>query len=158
MVAAAWSHLTLTLLNVFHLQREFKHYALAERGLKPRTMQDILNVLRRLTAFSGSEHLPDLTTAAIRAFLCHGKLELGWSARTFRLYRQYLKTFFEWCVRAGYLTANPVEPIEKPRLPQRLPRCLSQDEAKRILYAASHVAWGTELPSILGATRFSSLL
>lgn len=145
-------------LNVFDLQREFKRYALAERGLKPKTMQDILHVLRRLTAFGGSEDLPDLTTAAIRAFLCHGKLELGWSARTFRLYRQYLKTFFEWCVRAGYLKANPVEPIEKPRLPQRLPRCLSQDEAKRILYAASHVAWGTELQRIRNEAIVAALL
>ena len=132
-------------MKISSLHREFKHYALAERGLKPATLRDILVVVKRLCAFSRTEDLKALTTPAIRAFLHHGKMELGWAAKTFRLYRQYLKTFFSWCVQAGYLKANPVDPIEKPRLPQKLPRCLSQDDAKRILYTAQHAQWRTEL-------------
>ncbi|MDY7091811.1 MAG: tyrosine-type recombinase/integrase [Acidobacteriota bacterium] len=72
-------------------------------------------------------------------------MEKGWGTRTFRLYRQYLKAYFEWCVRAGYLAENPVSPIEKPRLPQSLPRCLSHREARQVLYAARHASWPTEL-------------
>lgn len=132
-------------MKISSLHREFKQYALAERGLKPRTLRDILAVVRRLSTYAGTERISALTTPLIQNFLRHGRLERGWAARTFHLYWQYLKTHFDWCVRAGYLTANPVSPIEKPRLPQRLPRCLSQTEARRILYAATHAPWRSEL-------------
>jgi site-specific recombinase XerD len=132
-------------MKISSLHREFRRYALAERGLRPRTVGDILAVVHRLASFSDTEEVTALSTPAIRAFLQHGKLEKGWSARTFRLYRQYLKTFFDWCLMAGYVAANPVTAIEKPRLPQHLPRCLSQDEARRILYAARHAPWRSEL-------------
>ncbi len=127
------------------LHREFNHCALAERGLKPQTVRDILTIVGNLCSFSGTEDLTALGTPAIRAFLYHGKIEKGWAARTFRLYRQYLKTFFDWCVQMGYVPRNPVTPIERPRLPQQLPRCLSQDEARRILYASAHASWRSEL-------------
>ena len=132
-------------MNITTLHREFKYYALAERGLKPQTVRDILLVAQRLCLFSGTEDLKALSTPAIRAYLYHGKMEKGWAARTFRLYRQYLKTFFDWCVLASYMATNPVSAIEKPRLPQQLPRCLSQEEARRILYAARHAPWRSEL-------------
>jgi site-specific recombinase XerD len=132
-------------MKISSLHREFRHYALAERGLQSRTLVDILAVIRRLAGFCGTEDVTALSTPAIRGFLQHGKIEQGWSARTFRLYRQYLKSFYGWCVHAGYIAANPVTAIEKPRLPQNLPRCLSQDEARRILYAARHAPWRSEL-------------
>lgn len=158
MVASARQHLIPFPLKASSLHREFKHYALAERGLKPQTLRDILAILGRLCSFSGTEELVALSTPVIRSFLCHGKLELGWGARTFRLYRQYLKTFFEWCVQVEYLASNPVSPIKKPRLPHRLPRCLSQDEAKRILYAVSHVHWGSELQRTRNEAIVATLL
>ena len=145
-------------MSLSTLHREFKHFALVVRGLRPATLRDILAVVRRLCRFNGSEELLALTTAAIRTFLHHGRLELGWSARTFRLYRQYLKTFFDWLVRAGYLATNPVTAIERPKLPQQLPRCLSQDEAKRILYAARHASWNSELQRTRSEAIVATLL
>ena len=144
MVASGGFHL-IRLMEISALRREFKHYALAERGLRPRTVRDILAITKRLTSFSGAQNLTAYSTSAIRCFLQNGRMEEGWSARTYRLYRQYLKSFFDWCVRVGYVTANPVNTIEKPRLPQQLPRCLSQEEARRILYAARHAPWRSEL-------------
>lgn len=132
-------------MKISSLHREFKQYALAERGLQPRTLRDILAAVRRLTSWAGTEALNALSTSVVQAFLRHGRLERGWAARTFHLNWQYLKTFFGWCVRAGYLKDNPVSPIEKPRLPQRLPRCLSQAEAKKVLYAAGSSPWRSEL-------------
>ena len=127
------------------LAREFRLYALSDRGLQPGTVRDVLVIVTRLTAFSRTEDLQKLTTPLIQSFLRHGRIEKGWGIRTFRLYRQYLKTFFQWCVRAGHLEGNPVTPIDKPRLPESLPRCLSHREAKRVLYAARHASWSTEL-------------
>lgn len=77
------------------LHREFRHYALAERGLKLHTVRDILAIVARLCSFSETEDVTGLNTPEIRAFLCDGKVEKGWAARTFLLYRQYLKPIFD---------------------------------------------------------------
>ena len=145
MAAGPFLDLTPTPLNLTSLRREFRAYALGERGLKPRTTDDILAVLRRLCNFASSQDSSVLATPLIKAFLQHGRLELGWSAKTFRLYRQYLKTYCDWCVGSDYLDTNPVEPIEKPRLPHRHPRCLSSDEAQKVLFRAGSAHAGSEL-------------
>lgn len=132
-------------MRISALHREFRHYALAERGLKPQTTKDILAIVRRLCAHAGTDDTACLGTPVIKAFLYYGRLDLGWVERTYRLYRQYLKTFFDWCLAAGYVKTNPVDSIEKPRLPQRLPRCLSSDEAQRVLYHAANAPVGSEL-------------
>lgn len=132
-------------MKISSLRREFRRYALVERGLKPATLRDILAILGRLCRFTATDRLQELTTPAIKAFLYDGRLELGWGAKTFRLYRQYLKTFFDWCHLSGYVESNPVMPIERPRLPQSLPRCLSHSEAQRILYSAGAALWRDDL-------------
>lgn len=145
-------------MKIASLHREFRHYALAERGLRPATLRDILVVIRRLCTFSETDELDLLSTATVRAFLGHGRTELAWSARTYRLYRQYLSTFFSWCVRAGYLEADPARAIERPRLPQNLPRCLSREEARRVLYAATRVPWQSELQRCRSEALVATLL
>jgi len=132
-------------MKISSLDREFHRFALAERGLKPKTLRDILSSVRRLCVFNQSEELKSLSTSAIRSFLYYGRLDLGWCEKTFKLHWQYLKTYFGWCVSSGYLSSNPVLPIEKPRLPQRLPRCLSREDAQRILYSSANAPAGCEL-------------
>lgn len=113
--------------------------------MKPRTMRDILVSVERLSRFHASEELENLTTGAIRSYLYHGRLELGWSARTFVLHWHYLKLYFDWCIKAGYVKENPVLSIDKPRLPQHLPRCLCQADAQKVLYSSSTALARTEL-------------
>lgn len=64
-----------------------------------------------------------------------------WSAKTFRNKRQCLKSFFNWCVREGLLKSNPVEKIEKPKLPQRLPRFINKEEALTVIAHAEFYPW-----------------
>ncbi len=132
-------------MKISALEREFRQYALLERGINPRTTKDILMSVTRLCRFQRSEDLEVLGTGAIRSYLYHGRLELGWAARTFILHWRYLKLYFDWCIKAGYLSENPVLSIEKPRLPQHLPRCLSQTDAQKVLYSSSTAPARTEL-------------
>lgn len=131
-------------MKISSLDREFQRFALAERGLRPNTVRDILSSVRRLCTFSQTEEVEALSMPVVRSFLHHGRLDLGWCEKTVKLYWQYLKTYFDWCVRCQYLTSNPVLSIEKPRLPQRLPRCLSRDDAQRILYSSANAPAGNE--------------
>lgn len=109
--------------------------------MRPRTLKDILRIVGDLVAFSGTSELEHMQTPAIRSFLHHGRLEKGWSPKTFHIYRQYLKTFFDWCRRQGFLRKNPVDSIEKPKLPSKLPRALPRDQARKILFSATWYPW-----------------
>jgi len=122
-------------------EREYKNFALNERGIKARTLRDILAAVRKLCKFTKIEEIHHLTTAAIRSFLHHGREEKMWKPRTYRLYWQYIKGFFDWCVKSQYIKENPVISIEKPRLEKTLPRCLSHEDALRILYHSGKCSW-----------------
>lgn len=128
-------------MNRLDLQREFKTYAIAERGLRPQTLRETLRVLDRLCAYAASQNLRALTHELVKSFLVDGRLNLGWSPKTFRVYWQYLKTFFDWCVAKQYLKENPAVGIKKPKLPQRLPRCLSHEDARKILAETVLISW-----------------
>ena len=119
--------LILDLLPLFH------RFALYEKGLTPSSIRAIQNSVRRLCTHAHCIRLTDCSSSSIRAFLYHGRAELQWSAKTFRNHRQYLDSFFGWCVSAQYLTANPVALIEKPKVPKALPRFLAKDELEKIL-------------------------
>lgn len=44
-----------------------------------------------------------------------------------------LKSFFKWCVEYRHLEENPVLPIPKPRLEQKLPKSITKQEAQVVL-------------------------
>ena len=46
-----------------------------------------------------------------------------------------LRSFFVFAQEEGVVTRNPVELMENPRLPQRLPEVLSREEMDRVLSA-----------------------
>lgn len=132
-------------MNIPDLHRQFQHYALLEKGIMPKTYKSVLASLSMLCKYSASENVSELTTPLIRAFLCAGRLEKCWSPKTFRNHWQYLKIYFDWCVKSGFLKKNPVEDIEKPKLEKRLPRCISTEDAKKILYHCQYYPWRYEM-------------
>jgi len=61
--------------------------------------------------------------------------------KTYRNHWQYLKIFFDFCLRQGYVRSNPVAGIEKPKLPEKLPRCLSHQDALTVLVHSYGYEW-----------------
>ena len=105
------------MINTSDLTRSYKRYALYEKGHTPNTVTQTLSILKRLMVFAQTDSIQQLTTPVIRDFLQIQREQKGWSAKTFRLYRQYLKTFFGWCIQEGIVARNPVTPINQPPLP-----------------------------------------
>lgn len=132
-------------MKVSDLQREFKSYALCERGMQAKSYRSIWKIMIRLCVFAETEELGDLTETVAKGFLYQGRSEKGWTSQTFRHYRQYIKTFFSWCMKNGFARHNPAERIEKPRLEKQLPRCISSIEAKQVLYHAAWHPWRYEI-------------
>lgn len=73
-------------------------------------------------------HYPKLKKAVLEFFT---SLQ-GMSATSFNLYRQYLKTFFAWCVEEGYLPKNPIDGIKK-RKNDGKPRSVDMETIKKLL-------------------------
>ncbi|ETB64111.1 MAG: hypothetical protein O210_OD1C00001G0594 [Parcubacteria bacterium RAAC4_OD1_1] len=69
----------------------------------------------------------------VRELFYIGRTERKWSANTFIVYHKTLLVFFRWCVKQGYLTKNPIEDIEKPKLENKLPFKLNKQTALRLL-------------------------
>ncbi len=47
-----------------------------------------------------------------------------------------VRAFFNWCVREGLLSTSPAQRLDKPKLPRRLPKALSDGETRALLQAA----------------------
>jgi len=54
-----------------------------------------------------------------------------------------INTFFRWCIREGYLPANPLDGIRRPKLPKRLVPRLSLEQVRALL-------------DVVGTTRFAA--
>ncbi len=126
-------------MKINDLSIQCKKYLLYERGIRPNSYKAIKSAVNRLITFSKTENLQSFDTQTIREFLYWGREELLWSPKTFRNVRQCLSSYFNFCIKFGYLKKNPVKEIDKPKLPQALPRSLTQEQAKIILaYTLDH--------------------
>lgn len=125
-------------MKVEDVRDQFKRYALIERGMRPRSYKAIVSAVQKLCVFAHTEDLRQLNTNIIREFLCQTSQNRSWSPKTFRLQWQYLKTYFNWTIKRGYIAKNPVVSIDRPRLSKRLPRCLSTEDTLKVL---THTHW-----------------
>ena len=120
-------------MRLRELSPHFKRFALYEKGMKPKTIREILGIVKNLSEEFSNPTIKSVSTSKIREFLYQRKHERMWTNKTFRNYRQYLKTFFDYCLREDYISTNPVEKIEKPKLPKRIPRCLDKQQLEKLL-------------------------
>ena len=116
--------------------------------MRPSTHSQIASTVRRLSDSAKSEDLGQFDRDTVREFLYHGREHLNWSARTFRIYWQYLKTFFDWAESEAYVRTNPLNGIAKPPVPKTLPRCLTKDQALKFLTHARWVEWTFRLEPV----------
>lgn len=59
-----------------------------------------------------------------------------WSKWTHSTYHAHLRSFCEFLVLGGFLTASPMDEVRKSRRPHSLPRPLSEEEVARVLSEA----------------------
>ena len=128
-------------MKTSHLQNEFKMYALFEKGMRPKSYKSIMASVHMLCHYTKTEELNDLTKDVIKSYLYYGVGERGWSPKTFRNHLQYLKSFFDFCLQQKYVSDNPTIAINKPKLKKSLPRCISTEDAKKVLYHTTWYKW-----------------
>ncbi len=145
-------------MNYNDLLPQFKKHILIGKGAKSKTYKAILSSLNLLSNYSKTEKLKDFTESCVRTFLFTCSEERIWSPKTFRNNWQCLKTFFDWCVKSGYLKTNPVINIERPKLPKYLPRSISREDIKKVLMETAWYQWPIELEKTRNMAIISTLL
>lgn len=139
-------------MNVSDVSYQFKRYALHERGMRPKSYRSIMASVDMLIQWADTEEIKRLDHGTVQAFLYWGREERAWEARTFRNHRQYLRSFFVWCVKQHFIKRNPIDGIDRPKLPKRLPRCLSREDMQAVLGHAHLFPWRYKFEGIRNET------
>lgn len=124
------------------LVEQFLGFQRAERGASPHTLRAYGRDLQRLEhalAERGVE-LVDARPAELRAHLAQ-VARTAPAASSMRRRMSAYRSFYRWAMEAGHCEHSPAEHLQMPRLPQRLPRHLSEDQAADVVENPIQGGW-----------------
>lgn len=123
------------------IQQMFRNYCLIEKGMTSKHYRTITRHMERILEFYNTDKIRKVTESNIRGYLSEESQTKLWTPKTYRSHLQSFNTFFKWAEKTGYNKKNPAEKIEKPKLPHRLPRCLTKSEMNTVLDHAVQYEW-----------------
>jgi len=119
------------------LLEQFYHHLAAERGLAPLTLESYAHDLQDFREFLftlARTSWEEVTLEDLQTYL--GALEArGLSARSRARRLSALRQFFRFLLREEKVSTNPVELLDSPRLPLKLPNVLGEGEVAALLAA-----------------------
>ncbi|MCW2479074.1 tyrosine recombinase XerC [Candidatus Symbiopectobacterium sp. NZEC135] len=113
----------------------FLRYLKAERQLSPLTQENYCRQLGAITAMLDERGITDwhmLDAAGVRSVAARSKRG-GLQAASLALRLSALRSFLDWQVAQGALTANPARGISAPKAGRHLPKNMDVDEVNRLL-------------------------
>jgi integrase/recombinase XerD len=127
------------------LLEQFYHHLAAERGLAPLTLESYAHDLQDFREFLftlARTSWEEVTLEDLQTYL--GALEArGLAARSRARRLSALRQFFRFLVREEKISANPVELLDSPRLPLKLPKVLGEREVAALLATTDPTTpWG----------------
>jgi site-specific recombinase XerD len=118
------------------LAQKFFDYSKYIRGFAAPTLKRYKQVIFFFTNFAQITDIEQVSKDNTRNLFYYGRTSRNWTSNTLICYHKSLAVFFKWCVREGYMTNNPMDDIEVPRLERRLPSKLNKQEALRLMEVA----------------------
>ena len=123
---------------------KFLHYLEVEKGYSQGTIEAYqLDIERGLIPFlhqRGKFRVGEVTKDDIRVYLDYLALEKGNSGVTRARKLAAIKSFFNYVVENEGLEANPAASIKSPKIPEKEPVYLTDDECIRLLETMAHEA------------------
>jgi integrase/recombinase XerD len=112
-----------------HIQAHLEHCK--AREFSDNTMQTRWEVLERVHRRYGDLH--KITAQQLATFLAGPQnAKRKWSAQTKATYFNHLAGYYSWARRVGLMQVNPMELLDRPRVPYKAPRRTSPDAFARI--------------------------
>lgn len=123
------------------LVEQFSSYLLHERVVSPHTHKNYLVDLSQFADFlerrfpeiarDGVKKIGEVDAAIVREYL--GQLFGSKAPSSIARKIASLRTFFQYCLRQGYVATNPAKEVATPKIPKRVPRFLTVDEVFALL-------------------------
>lgn len=123
------------LKNWSYYKKEFKNYLKLERSLSPASVEAYNQDVEKLESFlliSGLKEVSEVKKEDVTALIGY-LVELGVSHRSQARLISGLKAFFNFLIEDNDILENPLELIESPKLPRKIPDTLSFQEIEEVL-------------------------
>jgi integrase/recombinase XerC len=123
----------------------FLSYLSSERGCSPHTTKAYAEDLSAFLAFVDARgELPRfpnrLDRLVIRGFLAD-QTEKGTGKRTLSRRLSGLRSFFKFLIKRKLVETSPLDGIHNPKTPKALPRCLSENDVKKLVETVNGAHW-----------------
>ena len=117
--------------------KDYKRYLIIERAMSQTTVASYCSDVEKfLAAYGGRPE--DAGPADIEEYLAtRNQLSERSQARLV----SSLRSFFDWMVKEGYISDNPCDRVEAPKLGVYLPSVLSEEEVDRIIRCVDTSSW-----------------
>ena len=142
--------------------KAFVMYLQVESNASPETIRNYRSDLQQLTEFlkrtkKGSSSIPvdSISSDEIRAHL-HSLDRKGEKAASLARKLASLRSFFRFLLHEELVNTNPTETLRSPRLPKRLPRVLTKDDAAALMAFPSESSPLSLLDRALLETMYST--
>lgn len=113
---------------------DYLQHLLVEDGLAENTLSAYSADLHGFLAFTAGHNMPvsDITDQTIFLYIVHVRRR-GLGGRSLARHLSAMRGFFAHAREAGALASDPAQFLENPKLPQKLPEVLTQEEMRDIL-------------------------
>lgn len=117
-----------------NIVQKYKNYLLLERGLSSNSIDAYMSDLDKLSNFLTTESIKieEVTLDNLQQFIAQ-LYDLGINARSVARVISGVKSFFNYLTLDGYITADPTELLETPKIGTKLPTVLSLSEIEDIM-------------------------
>jgi integrase/recombinase XerD len=124
-------------MDVRHARDEFLLHCQHERGLSGNTLSAYRQDIEEFIRFKCPTTIGDIDGEHLVAYVNHLSSVRLLAPATVKRRVACLRALFAWLLRKKLLLANPFAQVEiRVRIPARLPRCITADEARALLTAA----------------------
>jgi len=123
-------------IRAFRLE-QFQDYLIFERGLSKRTLSAYQHDLENCIEFLARQGITDpsrVTPTVLRTWI-FSLHEVGLAPSSIRRAQSAVRTFFRFLLAEGWLSVDPTERLESPKIRDRLPEILTKEETQRLLDA-----------------------
>ena len=123
-------------IRAFRLE-QFQDYLIFERGLSKRTLSAYQHDLENCIEFLARQGITDpsrVTPTVLRTWI-FSLHEVGFAPSSIRRAQSAVRTFFRFLLAEGWLSVDPTERLESPKIRDRLPEFLTKEETQRLLDA-----------------------
>ncbi len=112
----------------------YKNYLRLEKSLSPNSIEAYMSDLDKLTHFAKDERkdIKDLTYEDLQQFLAQLR-DIGIHPRSQARILSGIRSFYRFLLLDDYISSDPTELIESPKIGMKLPEVLTVNEINRIL-------------------------